>query len=141
MLSFIRRVLDRCQLEARGRLSCGVDELLEEGDLWSEESERFGLVGKKGVLFHLLQRGYRSFVNEGKFPGQTTQWGGGGGGIGDARRSGTRWQRVDFSVHGYVLTTICPGAVCRTVRTLYETQANRTGQRLSHPQVLPNDRT
>jgi hypothetical protein len=67
-------VLDWSQLEAHGRLSCGVDELLEEEDCWSEESGRFSSAGEKGVLFHFPQRGYRSFVNDGKFPGQTTRW-------------------------------------------------------------------
>jgi hypothetical protein len=53
MLSFIhvnRRVLDRSQLEVRGWLYCGVDELLEEKHRWLEEWERFGPASEEGSV-------------------------------------------------------------------------------------------
>jgi hypothetical protein len=67
MFSFIhvnRRVLDRSQLEARGWLSCGVD---EEEDCWSEESGRFGSVGREWSAVSLALACYRRFIATGIF--------------------------------------------------------------------------
>jgi len=53
MLSFIhvnRGVLNRSQLEVRGWLYCGVDELLEE-HRWLEEWGDLAQRAKEGVLF------------------------------------------------------------------------------------------
>jgi len=78
MLSFIhvnRRVLDRSQLEVRGWLCCGVDELLEEEHRWLEECERFGPGSEEGVLSYLLRNGCRSFISDEMFPGQMSWWG------------------------------------------------------------------
>jgi hypothetical protein len=98
MLSFIhvnRRVLDRSQLEVRGWLYCGVDELLEEEHRWLEELERFGPASEEGSavllapawLQELHKRRYISGADD--LVGARDR-----GRTGTARRSGTRRQRV-----------------------------------------------
>ena len=96
---------------------------------------------KKGVLFCLLQHGCRSFISGDMFPGQMT-WR--GRGIEDVLAPLAEVVPADREFDlSYVLqfeiekTTIRPVRRCttqhRTVWTLYGTQPNRAGQRLSHP--------
>jgi hypothetical protein len=96
MLSFIhvnRRVLDRSQLEVRGWLYCGVDELLEEEHRWLEELERFGPGGAVLLAPAWLQELHkrRDISGADDLVGAPAR---GKGRTGTARRSGTRRQRV-----------------------------------------------
>jgi hypothetical protein len=98
MLSFIhvnRRVLDRSQLEVRGWLYCGVDELLEEEHRWLEEWERFGPASGEGIAVSLAPAWLQELCKRRDISRADNLEGvRGRGRTGTARRSGTRRQRV-----------------------------------------------
>jgi hypothetical protein len=100
MLSFIhvnRGVPDRSQLEVRGWLYCGVDELLEEEHRWLEELERFGPASEEGGAVLLAPAWLQELHKRRDISGADDLVGAparGRGRTSTARRSGTRRQRV-----------------------------------------------